>query len=195
MARRSYSTGESPRSWVNRKGPLVLAKPRTSAWPRPVRTPRLRRARSSERPRTWPESASGLTALIDQRSDVYLLGATLYEILTGQRPRTAKTALEMVKMAEHEPPIPAGWLKTEVPRALGAICPRRWHIARKTATQLRTTSRTIFSDLSQASPFRPARVIAGTGVALGQAAPQGLVADGGGGARRRRRDPGIRQAS
>ena len=34
-----------------------------------------------------PESAAGLTALIDQRSDVYLLGATLYEILTGQRPR------------------------------------------------------------------------------------------------------------
>ena len=69
-----------------------------------------------------PESASGLTAQVDQRSDVYLLGATLYEILTGQRPRTAKTALEMVKMAQHEPPIPAARLNAEVPRALDAIC-------------------------------------------------------------------------
>jgi tetratricopeptide (TPR) repeat protein len=69
-----------------------------------------------------PESACGLTALIDERSDVYLLGATLYEILTGQRPRTAKTALEMVKLAQHEPPIPAARLKVEVPRALNAIC-------------------------------------------------------------------------
>ena len=69
-----------------------------------------------------PESASGLTAVIDQRSDVYLLGATLYEILTGQRPRTAKTALEMVKLAQNEPPIAAARLKAEVPKALDAIC-------------------------------------------------------------------------
>ena len=34
-----------------------------------------------------PEVATGLTDEIDQRSDVYLLGATLYEILTGHMPR------------------------------------------------------------------------------------------------------------
>jgi len=40
-----------------------------------------------------PEVAAGLNAEVDQRSDVYLLGATLYEILTGRQPRRAKTVL------------------------------------------------------------------------------------------------------
>jgi tetratricopeptide (TPR) repeat protein/predicted Ser/Thr protein kinase len=68
-----------------------------------------------------PESAAGLTAEIDQRSDVYLLGATLYEILTGRRPRSATTALEMVKLAQSEPPIPAATVNADVPKALSAI--------------------------------------------------------------------------
>ncbi len=69
-----------------------------------------------------PEIASGLTAEVDQRSDVYLLGGTLYEILTGQRPRSAKTALEMVKLAQSEPPTPAAKVNADVPKALDAIC-------------------------------------------------------------------------
>jgi len=69
-----------------------------------------------------PEIAAGLIAEIDQRSDVYLLGGTLYEILTGRRPRSATTALEMVKLARSEPPTPAATVNADVPRALNAIC-------------------------------------------------------------------------
>ena len=102
-----------------------------------------------------PESASGLTALIDQRSDVYLLGATLYEILTGQRPRTAKTALEMVKLAQHEPPIPAAKLKADVPKALDAICTKAMAHRKEDRYATRTTWRTISSASSPVSPSRP----------------------------------------
>src|SRR5262249_52416188 len=34
-----------------------------------------------------PEAAAGRSTEIDERSDVFLLGGTLYEILTGRRPR------------------------------------------------------------------------------------------------------------
>ena len=39
-----------------------------------------------------PEQALGRLDEIDHRSDVYSLGAILYEILTLQRPFTGKTA-------------------------------------------------------------------------------------------------------
>src|SRR6185437_9991409 len=69
-----------------------------------------------------PEVAQGLNDEVDQRSDVYLLGATLYEILTGRQPRRAKTALELIKLARSEPPTPVLKLNPRVSRALDAIC-------------------------------------------------------------------------
>ena len=102
-----------------------------------------------------PEIASGLTAEIDQRSDVYLLGGTLYEILTGQRPRTAKTALEMVKLAQQEPPIPALKVNADRARPSTPSAGRRWHIVRKTATRARSSWPRTSSDSSLVSPSRP----------------------------------------
>jgi tetratricopeptide (TPR) repeat protein len=69
-----------------------------------------------------PEVAMGKNEEVDQRSDVYLLGATLYEILTGRQPRRARTAMEMIKLAQKEPPPPASKVNPRVPRALDAIC-------------------------------------------------------------------------
>ncbi|MBX7222405.1 MAG: protein kinase [Blastocatellia bacterium] len=51
-----------------------------------------------------PEQAQGAKAGIDRRADVYSLGATLYELLTGVRPFEADSALAvMVQVLEAEP--------------------------------------------------------------------------------------------
>jgi tetratricopeptide (TPR) repeat protein len=69
-----------------------------------------------------PEVAAGLNDQVDQVSDVYLLGATLYEILTGTLPRRAETVLELLTKAQKEPPVPPRRVNPQVPRALEAIC-------------------------------------------------------------------------
>jgi Flp pilus assembly protein TadD len=69
-----------------------------------------------------PEMAEGLVSEVDQRSDVYLLGATLYQILTGQRPRKGANLPEVIELAATEPPVPPRKLNPAIPRALEAIC-------------------------------------------------------------------------
>ncbi|MBI5477327.1 MAG: cyclic nucleotide-binding domain-containing protein [Deltaproteobacteria bacterium] len=46
-----------------------------------------------------PEQANGQVALIREWTDVYLLGAVLYEILTQQPPHRGRTAFESVQLA------------------------------------------------------------------------------------------------
>ena len=68
-----------------------------------------------------PEQAAGKTASIDRRTDVYGLGATLYETLAGQPPFTAPTLMELLKLvAEAEPP-PVRTVAPAVPVDLEAI--------------------------------------------------------------------------
>jgi tetratricopeptide (TPR) repeat protein len=69
-----------------------------------------------------PEVADGRTTEVDQRSDVYLLGGTLYQILTGKRPRKGDKLSEVIEMARTRPPVPPRKIKPDVPRALEAIC-------------------------------------------------------------------------
>ncbi len=69
-----------------------------------------------------PEVAEGRVADVDQASDIYLLGATLYQILTGKRPREAKKVAELLEMARKTPPVPPRRIDRSIPRALEAIC-------------------------------------------------------------------------
>ena len=51
-----------------------------------------------------PEQAEGRQHQTDCRTDVYGLGAILYEILTGQPPFHARTTTELLKKVRQDPP-------------------------------------------------------------------------------------------
>jgi eukaryotic-like serine/threonine-protein kinase len=71
-----------------------------------------------------PEQAAGHPSQIDCRTDVYGLGAILYEILTGQSPFRDRDTREVLrKVREEEPPRPRLFW-ADVPPALEAMCLR-----------------------------------------------------------------------
>jgi serine/threonine-protein kinase len=71
-----------------------------------------------------PEQAEGRLELIDRRTDVYGLGAILYELLTDQPPFSKGTADVVLQNVIHQPPIPPRRLVADVPPPLEAVCLR-----------------------------------------------------------------------
>jgi tetratricopeptide (TPR) repeat protein/tRNA A-37 threonylcarbamoyl transferase component Bud32 len=69
-----------------------------------------------------PEQAGGHPELMGPCTDVYALGAILYEFLTGRPPFRAATALDTVMQVVHEEPVPPSRLNAKVPRDLETIC-------------------------------------------------------------------------
>ena len=71
-----------------------------------------------------PEQARGDVTRIDERSDVYSLGAVLYTLLTGKPPFTGLTAREVLSKVKNESPVPVSTLEPFAPKELAAICAR-----------------------------------------------------------------------
>jgi serine/threonine-protein kinase len=69
-----------------------------------------------------PEQAEGRLDRIDQRSDVYGLGAILYEILTNQPPFPGKDTKSVLLRVIHEIPPTPRQLVAGTPPALEAVC-------------------------------------------------------------------------
>jgi PAS domain S-box-containing protein len=71
-----------------------------------------------------PEQAAGRLDQIDRRTDVYGLGAILYEILTGVPPFTGHSTEEVLRKVREEEPPPPRERWPEVPPALETLCLR-----------------------------------------------------------------------
>jgi eukaryotic-like serine/threonine-protein kinase len=68
-----------------------------------------------------PEQARGESASIDRRSDVYGLGATLYELLTGRPPFFSESVAVALAQVIHDEPLAPSRVSRSVPRDLETI--------------------------------------------------------------------------
>jgi PAS domain S-box-containing protein len=85
-----------------------------------------------------PEQAEGRLDLIARHTDIYGLGAILYEILTGQPPFADSDTQALLQKVREGQPAPPRQLWNEVPAALEAICLRA--IAKRPADRYNSAS-------------------------------------------------------
>ncbi len=69
-----------------------------------------------------PEQAEGRWDRVDRRTDIYGLGAILYEILAGRMPFDGDGTAEVLRKVANEPPAPPRCVCSAVPPALEAVC-------------------------------------------------------------------------
>jgi hypothetical protein len=69
-----------------------------------------------------PEQVEGRTKDLSARTDVYALGAILYEILTGRPPHAGETTMEIYGKIVREEPAPPRGLNPKAPRDLETVC-------------------------------------------------------------------------
>ena len=62
-----------------------------------------------------PEQTGRMDRLVDHRSDLYSLGATFYEMLTGQPPFTSPDPMELVHAHLARPPLPPVHANSRIP--------------------------------------------------------------------------------
>jgi serine/threonine-protein kinase len=69
-----------------------------------------------------PEQAESRLDLVNQRTDIYGLGAVLYEVLTGQAPFHGESTFDVLRRIVNETVRPPRALVPDTPPALEAIC-------------------------------------------------------------------------
>ena len=92
-----------------------------------------------------PEQARGDVHALDRRTDVYGLGAVLYELVAGRPPFEGKSTVEILMKVLHEDPVPPRRLAPSVPTDVETIAlkclekdpARRYDSARHLADDLR----------------------------------------------------------
>ena len=112
-----------------------------------------------------PEQVEGQD--LDGRSDIFSLGAVLYEALTGQRAFEGKSQLSVASAILEKEPVPVSSIKPLAPRSLDHIVRRclakdpddRWQSARDLALELKALSSLDPSSQSSSAalPVAPAK--------------------------------------
>jgi serine/threonine protein kinase len=91
-----------------------------------------------------PEQTGRMNRSIDSRSDLYSLGVTLYEMLTGAPPFAANDPLEWVHCHIARQPAPPKDLRKDIPKTLSAIVLK---LLAKTAEERYQTAAGLEADL------------------------------------------------
>ncbi|KAB8316429.1 AAA family ATPase [Tolypothrix campylonemoides VB511288] len=93
-----------------------------------------------------PEQTGRMNRSIDYRTDLYSLGVTFYEILTGQLPFQATDSLELVHCHIAKTPVPPKQVNPEIPQAVSDIVMK---LLAKTAEQRYQSALGLKADLEE----------------------------------------------
>ncbi len=93
-----------------------------------------------------PEQAGGRQSEVGPATDIYALGAILYEMLTGQPPFRGPSVPDLLHQVVSREPVPPAQLRLDMPRALEQICLR---CLRKSPRQRYASAEALADDLRQ----------------------------------------------